>query len=282
VFADLDAITGRVLAEVQQGKRPDPTAVRFLLRQYRDGDRADLGDPLGLALAAALDRYPDDAAVIARANWLRLFGEAAAISDDARLAASARSLVNGLADEWPAMTAVDETAASVDACLGVLALVDAERIVPLAVDHIERVVGGTYRPGIGVMHAVGDASHARGTLADHVLAASALLSAFDITGRLPYSMLAEELMQLSRDEMAAVVSVDVACGAVGVWCRLAALHGDASYRSAAVIASSANYHDDASRMLERIASCVDSTIDSAMYGIAFGEWRAAHARDGTP
>jgi uncharacterized protein YyaL (SSP411 family) len=129
----------------------------------------------------------------------------------------------------------------------------------------------------------GTGAHVRGALTDHVLAASALLTAFEITGRLPYSMLAEELMQLSRAELTATVDVEIACSAVSVWCRLAALHDDAAYRGAAVIAESADYDHDARQLLERIASLVATPTDAANYGIAFGEWRAlANARDETP
>jgi hypothetical protein len=283
VFADLDAMIGRVLAAVERGDPPEARALRFLLREYRDGERGDLADPLGAALAAALDCYADDAATVARAEWLRLFTEAAAISDDARVSDSARSLIADLAAEWPTLIAVGDASTSIDACLAALPLADAERIVPLAVDHIERVVGGAYRPGLGVVHALGDRSQARGSLADQVLAASALLTAFEITGRLPYSMLAEELMLLSRGDVEANADVAVGCGAIAVWCRLAALHDDAAYRGAAVIAESADYDADACRMLERIAARVNTTSDAAVYGIAIGEWRArAHARGETP
>ena len=280
---DLAALTGRVLAGLPRGHRPDPAALRFLLRQYRDTDRADLGAPLGAALADALDRHGDDTATVARANWLRLFAEAAAISDDPRVADAARGLTTALAQEWPLLTAVSDAATSIDACLGAMFLVDADDLVPHAVDHIERVIGGAYHPGLGVAHAVGPSTRGRGTLADQIAAASALLSAFEITGRLPYSMLAEELLQLSRHEVEMTVDVDIACGAIAVWCRLAALHDDAAYRAAAVIAAAADYDGDARRLLERIAPRVDAIADAAIYGLVLGEWRArASARDETP
>ena len=107
--------------------------------------------------------------------------EAAAIADDERVVAAATDLAAGLRAAWPSMIRVDETSASVDACLRAAGIVDSQELVPLAIDHLEHIVGGSYRPGEGV----------RGDAADQVHAASALLTAFEITGRLPYSMLAE-------------------------------------------------------------------------------------------
>lgn len=280
---DLAALTGRVLAAVQRGDRPNPTPLRFLLRQYRDSDREDLGEPLGAALAVALDRHADDTATVARANWLRLFAEAAAISDDPRVADAARALTAALVQEWPVLAEVYDAATSIDACLGALFLVDADDLVPRAVDHMERIIGGAYRPGVGVAHAIGRSGRGRGTLADQIAAASALLGAFEITARLPYSMLAEELLQLSRSEVETTVDVGLACGAIAVWCRLATLHDDPAYRAAAVIAAAANYDGDAGRLLERTAERVDTIADAAHYGLALGEWRArANAQDETP
>jgi hypothetical protein len=282
VFGDLEALTGRVLAAVQRGDGPDPAALRFLLRQYRDGDRADLSEPLGVALAVALDRYGNDTTTLARADWLRLFADAAAISDDLRLADAARGLIDELAREWPAITAVDAAANSIDACLTARGLVDAADLVPRAVDSVERIVGGAYQPGVGVAHAIGQ-HPTRGMPSDQIAAASALLTAFEITGRLPYSMLAEELMQLAGDAVETSVDVALTSAAIGVWCRLAALHGDAAYRAAAVIAAAANYDEDAGRTLERIAPHVDTIADAARYGLALAAWRARmNAGDETP
>ncbi len=65
-----------------------------------------------------------------------------------------------------------------------------------AIDQLERVVGGSYRPGEGLVRDL-DGVRARGSVDDHVRGASALLTAFEITGRLPYSMLAEELIAVA-------------------------------------------------------------------------------------
>jgi hypothetical protein len=275
MLADMDTITAGVLAALARGEPLDAAALTFLLRQYRDGDRADLGDALGTALADALARYADDSGTLARAGWLRMFAEAAAISDDERLADAARALTATLVREWPVAAIVGEASASIDACLTAAHLADPHTLIPDAIDELERVVGGAYRPGMGVAHAIGGAAHGRGGLADQLHAASALLTAFELTGRLPYSMLAEELMQLSRAEVEAHPDIGLTCQAVRVLCRLAALHDDEAYRKAAVIATAADYRGDAERTLERISRDIGAGgRDAAPYGVALGEWRA--------
>jgi uncharacterized protein YyaL (SSP411 family) len=253
VFDDMETMTARVLGAAARGDRLDAVALTFLLRQYRDADRPDLSEALGTGLAGALAEY----------------------ADDARLADAARALIATLVAGWPSAVTVDEAAASIDACLSAAHLVDPRELIPIAIDELERVVGGAYRPGMGVAHAIGGAAHGRGGFADHVRAASALLTAFELTGRLPYSMLAEELMQLSRGDAETHPDCALTCEAVRVLCRLAALHDDNAYRGAAVIAAAADYRGDAERMLDRISAGVaECGIDAAIYGIALGEWRA--------
>src|SRR5437867_2974459 len=271
----METITARVLGAVARGDRLDAAALTFLLRQYREGGRADLSEAVGTALADALAGYGDESTTLARAGWLRLFAETAAISDDPRLVDAARALIATLVDGWPSAVAVDEAAASIDACLSAAHLVDPRELIPMAIDELERVVGGAYRPGAGVAHTIGRAAHGRGGFADHVRAASALLTAYELTGRLPYSMLAEELMQLSRGDAETHPDRVLTCEAIRVLCRLAALHDDDAYRGAAVIATAADYRGDAERLLERLSAGVaDCDADAAIYGIALGEWRA--------
>src|SRR6185503_13251957 len=104
------------------------------------------------------------------------------------------------------------------------------------IDQLERVVGGAYRPGAGVAHTC-DGARADGSPIDQVRASTALLTAFECTGRLPYSMLAEELIQHAQRDAWDVGDVVVHCEAARVFCRLAALHDDPEYRGAAVIAA---------------------------------------------
>src|SRR6185436_11096557 len=103
---------------------------------------------------------------------------------------------------------------------------------------------------------------ARGLLADHVRCASALLTAYWRTARLPYSMLAEELMQFARrtlwderdwgfyDAPHGTKPFALNCEAARIECRLAGLHGEDDYRKAAVIAVDADYLLYALRTLE--------------------------------
>jgi uncharacterized protein YyaL (SSP411 family) len=121
--------------------------------------------------------------------------------------------------------------ASVEACLRASTVVVSADLVPAAVDELERIVGGAYRPGTGWSNA----GAARAGAADHVRAASALLTAFEYTGRLPYSMLAEELMQVARREVASDRDFVTCCEAARALCRLAALHDDAGVPGAAVV-----------------------------------------------
>src|SRR5205823_1361079 len=131
-------------------------------------------------------------------------------------------------------------------------------------------------PGGGVAHRIDGASHARGGFGDHVRAAAALLTAYGITARLPYSMLAEELMQGSRGDISSSDDFVLSCEAVRVLSRLAALHADPEYRGAAVIASEADYRADAEHVLSRwAATAVRGHAAAALYALALGEWAAA-------
>ena len=60
-----------------------------------------------------------------------------------------------------------------------------------ALDAFELVLLSSYKPGDGVGHQAGGV---RGLLGDQVAMASASLDAWEATGRMPYRMLAEELM----------------------------------------------------------------------------------------
>lgn len=261
----------------------EPAGLTFLLRQYLSTDREDLRDALGGALAQALASAATEPTVIGRAAWLALFVEVAALADDERILAAVGELVGGLRADWPAMTRVDEAAASVDACLRAADLCDPHDLVPAAVDQLERIVSGAYRPGGGLAHETDGPQRARGGqsvragLADHVRAASALLTAFEITGRLPYSMLAEELMQLSLRELLDEGGDDLVghCEAARVLCRLAALHDDPAYRGAAVIATDARYRDDAARILaaQSPRALAASPAHAAAYGLALLDLR---------
>jgi transketolase len=119
------------------------------------------------------------------------------------------------------------------------------------VDDLERLIARAYEPGEGLDGA---------DVSDHCRCALALLAAFDVTGRLPYSMLAEELMQFARrrwwngargafdgDVLANVVAARVLCG-------LEILRQDPQYAEAAVAAGDTRYGQSARRILDVIRS----------------------------
>src|SRR5581483_3695509 len=163
---------------------PAPAALRFLLRRFGVSPRADLEERLGRALAVSLGLAAAATTTSDRAAWLLLLGEARRLSEDDRMAGAVASLVDGLSAEWRADQPVDAAALAIDACL---ASVDERRrttIVPQAIDELERIASRAYVPG----RPPRDASEV-------IHLASALLTAFTVTARLPYAMLAEELVQ---------------------------------------------------------------------------------------
>src|SRR5262249_47470425 len=92
---DLDAIAERVLAAAADGQ-PCPDVAAFLARRYVSAPRRDVGDALGTVLARALDAASASTDTAARAAWLSLFCDVAAIADDERVHAAAQALVDRL------------------------------------------------------------------------------------------------------------------------------------------------------------------------------------------
>jgi uncharacterized protein YyaL (SSP411 family) len=291
----LETLTARVLEAVAAAMNTadaaaiDPASLTFLLRRYRVTDAADLRDALGSALALALSRDRAGHTIHERAVWLTLFAEALALSDDDRLRAEAGELIASLMHDSAAATSIDAAVVAIDACLRASDCVDAAELVPAAIDQLEHTIAGAYCPGEGVKGRSGEL-----TLEDQVGSASALLTGFEATGRLPYAMLAEELMQTTRrrwwddgagaffDNAAGVATKPFAanCGAAQVLCRLAALHRDDGYRAAAVIAKDADYAADAERLLTYLSSpagAADAPRDAAaMYGLALAQYLDLH------
>src|SRR5205814_10059393 len=137
-------------------------------------------------LAGGLERGARAGAGDERARWLMLFAEAFDLSEDGRLPGAAGELIAAIRRDWGRHTDIDHAAASIEGCLAAAHLLDPQVVVPPAIDELERVVGSAYRVGEGLTG---------GSVADHVRLASALLTAYEVTARLPYSMLAEELLQ---------------------------------------------------------------------------------------
>jgi uncharacterized protein len=87
----------------------------------------------------------------------------------------------------------DANAAMVSSMVRAGAVLDEPALTEAAIAALERTVLVSYKPGDGVGHVAEDPS-VRGLLTDHVRLAEALLDAHEATARIPYEMLAEELL----------------------------------------------------------------------------------------
>jgi hypothetical protein len=279
-WATLDWLTDRILDALARDERVGAAALQFLLRRYAFEGREELTEPLGAALARELDWQAQYGCTDDREGWIALFGEAAAVSDDPRLALAAAALLAGARTRWSSRQpgAVDEVMRSVEACLLCVTLPEARELTAEAVDALERVVAGAYRPGQGVSHETARTPYVRGGLSDHVCSASALLTAYSLTARLPYAMLADELMQSvlrtpPEEPDGRDVPATLNCELARVFCRLAALHRDDEYRLKAVLPVDEDYAADARRTLAAMAPSVrERGVEAAPFGLALAEW----------
>ena len=307
----LDWLTDRILDALADGERVPPPALLFLLRQLAAEAAADIAEPLGAALARELDLQAHDRCGGNSADWLAVFSEAASISDDPRLTRAAADLLTGVRLSWaqpsggpirlepdlsqllnPDSTeswgppsggpfrmkpdpTVDNVMHSIEACLVSINIPEARDLAAEAIDALERVVADSYRPGLGMAHRRGGSPFVRGGLGDQVWSASTLLTAYMLTARLPYAMLADELMQ--RVIHSPVEEGDdpfaLTCDVARVFCRLAALHHDDEYRRGAVLAVDTDYVQEARRTLDRLEPSVrERGVDAAPFGLALAEW----------
>ena len=265
-------MTKRAADAITREESIEAAVPMFLLRQYLDSGAAGLRDALGLALAQALDVAGSAATTRAKAAWLTLLVEATGVADDERLLPAVEQLVVTLQATWPGGSEIGEVSASVEACLRAAELIDRGELVQNAIDQLERVIGGSYRPGDGLVRdRAGIRLHC--SVDDHVRGAAALLTAFELTGRLPYSMLAEELIAVALRQPPVDADLVVQCEAARVLCRLAALHEDPDYRGAAVIAAGADYRAHASRILAEQSphAHAGTSSSAAAYGLALRE-----------
>jgi hypothetical protein len=274
LFDDLAGLIDDMLQLAAHGPSPDAAGLRLLLKCYRATERADvraaLETALGAALAQPLHRLPQ----AHRATYLTAFAEAMPLAADERVRAMIDTLIDSIRAEWGGPAPVGDASCAIEACLRGASAIDAARAVaPAAIDELERVIGGAYRPGDGLARDA-DGSGPRGELDAHVGCASALLTAFELTARLQYGMLAEELMQFAlRTSWGPDRPFDLSCRAAVVLCRLSRLHDDDSYRAAAVIADGADYHADAGRVLDALSARLSGAgFERAEYGLALNEW----------
>jgi hypothetical protein len=256
----------RVLCALEDGAPPGPAALLFLLRRYLAADSAAVAKSLERGLGVALAQYGDSVQTIDRADWLMLFVEAGGVSEDDRIPATIGALADALSAEWPADDDVERAGASIDACLRASGCAMAPTLIQRAIDELERVVANAYQPG-----RVSGAPQ-------QVRLASALLTAIGITARLPYAMLAEELVRaMQRNNWDGpsglfATTITLNCEAVRVLNRLGELHRDADYRAAAVLAPDADYASDAAAILEALSPHMPSIgFPFAPYGLALLE-----------
>jgi hypothetical protein len=256
----VENVSRAVLAALARGDTPTADALRLLLRGYAATGRDDFRDALESGLADGLEIAAHSSSESAP-PWLILCAEAIEASDDGRLRGAASNLASKARMLWGATGSVGRSALSVDACLR------ANLEVAGAVDELERLVAAGYEPGEGMS----------GAPEDETAMAGMLLTAFLVTGRLPYAMLAEELVQHARKTFASAdVPFALGCDVSAVLARMAMLHQDEGYRTAAVIAPGADYAGDAARILERLApDAPRHGLAGAVYGLAAGELQSA-------
>ena len=279
----VERVTDTVL-QALAGEEPTAPAVRLLLRRYAATGRDDLHDALEQALTRALDIWPQTGRD-EHAGWLMLFAEAAGVSDDERVHEAMARLASSVQASWGRGRPMAAVATGVDASLRAAGADERVGTLQGAIDELERLVAGAYQPGEGVTMA---APGGRPRLADHINTASALLTAFEQTGRLPYSMLAEELMQFAARTLADAGApgyfdgetgskpFTLNCEAASVLCRLAILHGSNEYRGAAVLAADADYGRDAGRILHWLAPEAPQLGQAgAVYGLAAADFHSA-------
>jgi hypothetical protein len=255
---DVPRLEACVLDTLARGEALDASALLFLLRRYRATPNDDLAEAVGRALAVALDARDREAPVVERSAWLAVFVEASGLSDDGRLRDAIADLVTGLRGAFRSPS-MEQAAAAIGACLHAASLDGFPSLAADAIDELERLIGGAYHPGADL-----------GQPADQVRAAFTLLLAYTLSGRLPYAMLAEELIQRAR--AAEPGELAITCEAARVLCRLAALHDDPEYRAAAVMLADADYRRDAARLLtSQAAEARRRGAAGAIYGLALLE-----------
>jgi len=256
------SIIENLLAGDARGEHLGPAGLTFLMRRYAAAGGEELRPALERGLTQTLDRV---AAGECGPAWIHVLCEAAAITDDERVVEAVADASRALSGAWPCRGTLLEAMRSVDACLAAVSVVGGD-LLNASIDELERIVGLVYRPGERLPRFLRNPDSDDGGVEEHVAAATALLTAHDVTARLPYSMLAEELIQPVR----------ATGGPEGppyarVLGRLARLHDDDEYVRAAVVVRSSDYRAQAHAILEGLASTVEDLEAAALIGIATDE-----------
>jgi hypothetical protein len=263
----LEWLTAGVLDALSRDEPVGPVALTFLLGRYAATDREDVGEALGHALAAAVESAPSVSGLAERTAWTLLFAHAARVSDDPRVRDAATSGVGQLSVPWSSddgshgVHDISARMRAIEACLVAVHIVESPNLLGAAVNELERLIAAHYEPGQGM-----------GTLEDQVATASALLTAHVLTGRVPYSMLADELMQVALRTPWASRPFEFNCEAALVCARLAELHSAADYRQAAVTSAN-DYGQEAARVLScQLPRVRDLGTAAAPFGLALAQW----------
>lgn len=153
-------------------------------------------------------------------------------------------------------------------------------LLPDALDDLERFVRAVYEPGEG---AIGHG------IDGQALLALSLLTAFDLSGRVPYAMLAEELLQPIVRQCPAGAAPGAESGAesgnvqlavrgqVAQLCyRMSALRRDPDYRTHAVVAPRERYEETADALLEHMTPDDNDVASVAERGLALADRFALH------
>jgi hypothetical protein len=268
-LAAIEAIESCVVGAIGRGRASDPYSLLFLLRLYQATGRDDIAGLLGERLAAAFDDERAGSA-LTNAAWLHLLVEICALSEDERVKDAVAGFITPLREAWSSAS-VEESAASIGACLHAASLEAHRSVLPPAIDELEALIGRVYHPGQGV-----------GDFGGQVRTAATLLRAYDLTSRVPYAMLAEELILIGRRLFPPSGELAVRCESARVLCRLGALHDDPDYRRAAVTAADADYRREAAGMLaEHAGWTLNLGPATAIYGVALLELDSNAAIDDT-
>ena len=272
-------ITDILLQADARGEPLGPAGVTFLVRRYAATGADEIRDVLERGLTTALDRA--EAGGRWDVDWVHALCEAAAVADDERIADAAAAAALSLRDEWPCRDGIADAARSVDACLTAAVFAgdrlsgriegQARDLIAASVDELERVICIAYHPGEMLPRSLRSPDEADGGVVEHVAAATALLTAYGLTTRLPYSMLAEELIQPTQLHEAEC-GIATRCALARALCRLARLHDDDEYRRAAVMANARDYRAEAAALLDGMtAAQLDSSENAAIVGVALDE-----------
>ncbi|MGE0705987.1 MAG: hypothetical protein AB7F99_07285 [Vicinamibacterales bacterium] len=280
-------LVARVLAAVRRNEAVGPDAVTLLAREYAAEGSEAAGEAVGVAVARVLAAVSDDPpwapsptegrsdSASERAAWLALLVDIAGMSDDSRLHPAISALCDRTVEGWPSRARLATAMREVTAALRAAPVVR-PALVAKVVDELERLVGCTYQPGRGLLARPGEREH--GTAADHIQAAIALLTAHAVTGRLPYAMLADELIQFASrswwggDLRHAVTLEEVAerSEAARVLAHLAVVHAEPRYMETAVVTAGYDHVAEAGRLLAA-AEPSPHGIHACVYALAVEE-----------